>query len=343
MASVGHIVVGMAAARAYHRRVPQWSTLALWSALSLLPDADAIGFSLGIRYGAPWGHRGATHSFVFSVALGLTIGLAFRWFNRPAGRIVAFTSVLLASHPILDTMTDGGLGCALFWPLSLVRHFAPWRPIPVAPIGLAFFSPYGGIVALTELVLFSPLLLFALRPARAAAKPVTGGLCLALWLISAWLLVSGDPIREAVVGFIVREDTAYASGFSEPAFRTITPGAADREVRRLLGAPHGESWFYPPKDHPLQRAATAAASSVQHECLAVRFETGVVVAALERNACKQLGIESGTSLIDVQRSLGSPPESCWQYSWSPRGGNHRMRMVCFVNGSVEDVIRRWAL
>ena len=40
-------------------------------------------------------------------------------------------------------MIDGGLGCALFWPFDLTRYFAPWRPIPVAPIGMDFFSPHG--------------------------------------------------------------------------------------------------------------------------------------------------------------------------------------------------------
>ena len=49
--------------------------MAAWSALSLLPDADVIGFSLGVEYGDPWGHRGATHSFAFSLIAGLTTGL----------------------------------------------------------------------------------------------------------------------------------------------------------------------------------------------------------------------------------------------------------------------------
>ena len=140
--------------------------MALWSGLSLLPDADVIGFALGVEYGAPWGHRGATHSLTLSVALGLTIGLAARRFERPVGWTALLASVVLASHAVLDTMTDGGLGCALFWPFDLTRYFAPWRPIPVAPIGPAFFSLYGAIVAVTELVIFSPVLLFALRSGR---------------------------------------------------------------------------------------------------------------------------------------------------------------------------------
>src|SRR5580765_2703156 len=162
MASVGHIAVGMAAARACDtRRAPRWSAMAAWSALAMLPDLDVIGFSLGVRYQDPWGHRGATHSFVFSIVAGLLTGVMARWFNRPALRTGLSAATVLATHPILDTMTDGGLGCALFWPFDLTRYFAPWRPIPVSPIGLAYLAPYGLFVAVAECVIFSPVIAFA--------------------------------------------------------------------------------------------------------------------------------------------------------------------------------------
>src|SRR5437016_2442936 len=174
MASLGHIAVGMAASRLdRHTPAPRWSSMAWWSALSLLPDVDVVGFALGVNYGDPWGHRGATHSFTFSIAIGLAGGLAARWFKRPPGRTALLARLVLASHAILDTMIDGGLGCALFWPFDLTRYFAPWRPIPVAPIGLDFFSPYGGIIALTEAVLFAPVFLFALRSRRTKTNRLT--------------------------------------------------------------------------------------------------------------------------------------------------------------------------
>jgi inner membrane protein len=135
-----------------------------WSALSFLPDADVIGFALGVSYGDEWGHRGATHSLVFSLALGAAIGAAAWLARRSPVRSGVVASLTLLSHPLLDTLTDGGLGCALFWPFDLTRYFAPWTPIPVSPIGLGFLSPYGMYVAAVELVLFSPLMWFALRP-----------------------------------------------------------------------------------------------------------------------------------------------------------------------------------
>ena len=171
MASIGHVAVGMAAARVCDRNNsrPSLSSVAAWSALSLLPDADVVGFSLGVRYADEWGHRGATHSLLFTAAIGITFGLA----TTPAGRSrvgnVLLAVAVAVSHPLLDILTDGGLGCALFWPFNLTRYFALWRPIPVAPIGRHFLSPSGIFVSLVEIALFSPLIVFALRRGRGAA------------------------------------------------------------------------------------------------------------------------------------------------------------------------------
>jgi inner membrane protein len=176
MASLGHIVVGMAAARvdrSDRSRRPTAAAMALWAGLALLPDADVIGFSFGVDYGDPWGHRGATHSLVFALALAPLAGIIASGFGRRFGRSTLLAALVLASHGLLDTLTDGGLGAALFWPFDLTRYFAAWNPIPVAPIGWSFFSPYGLMVSLVELVLFAPLLWFALRrePIGPARRP----------------------------------------------------------------------------------------------------------------------------------------------------------------------------
>jgi inner membrane protein len=339
MASVGHVAVGIAAARAHQRtgRAPSWRSVALWSALSLLPDADVIGFSLGVQYGDPWGHRGATHSLAMAVVAGVCVGLAARRFNHPFRRTAIFATAVLASHGLLDTMTDGGLGCALFWPFDLTRYFAPWRPIPVAPIGLAFLSPYGLIVSAIEIALFGPLFFYALRPRRLEGRRVVAGVLLVLWAGSIWLIASTDPVRETIVGVVLREDTAYATGFSEPAFRTIAAGQSAQHVHDRLGAPVGESWVYP---SPSERAAATSAASLDG-CRAIRFESDAVAAAFNRDACDRMGIVAGTPLNAVRQRLGPPPESCWRYSWSPGGAHYRVRDVCFVASSVDTVIRGW--
>lgn len=167
------MLVGAAAAKAYRagRRTiwPPIAAAVLWSGLSLLPDVDVIGFPLGIRYGDPWGHRGATHSLVFALAVAAVAGLSARAARLPAWRTALVAAAVVASHSLLDTMTDGGLGCALLWPFSDERFFAPWRPIPVAPIGPAFLSARGLRIAATELVAMSPFLIYALWPRRKRA------------------------------------------------------------------------------------------------------------------------------------------------------------------------------
>jgi inner membrane protein len=175
MASLGHLAVGVAAARLYRQDVPEQraplASILAWSALSFLPDADVIGFQFGIRYADEWGHRGASHSLMFAVAVGVAVGLFAPLFKRPALRTAIAAILVVASHPLLDTLTNGGLGIALFWPFDHTRYFAPWRPIPVSPIGLQFFSVYGMIVALVEIVVFSPLFWFGLTRRSFAPTP----------------------------------------------------------------------------------------------------------------------------------------------------------------------------
>ena len=143
--------------------------MVIWSGLSLLPDADVVGSRFGVAYADAWGHRGATHSFAFSLGLAISVGLLARLFRLNALRTALAAAIVVGSHAVLDTLTDGGLGCALWWPFDDQRYFAPWNPIPVAPIGRRFFSRTGLSVALTELLLFSPVVAYALWPRRQAA------------------------------------------------------------------------------------------------------------------------------------------------------------------------------
>jgi inner membrane protein len=168
MASLAHVVVGLAGGRAARRDVAiPWREMAAFVALSMLADADVIAFALGIPYAAPFGHRGATHSILFALLAGLAAaGAMARGAALPFARTAAIACLVAISHPLLDALTDGGFGVALLWPFSNARFFAPWRPIPVAPIGARFFSPRGLRVAVFELGWSMPLLLWALWPRR---------------------------------------------------------------------------------------------------------------------------------------------------------------------------------
>lgn len=170
MASLGHVAVGLAAARLYRRTEETTGSLVFrcvaFSAASLLPDADVISFGLGIPYAAPFGHRGASHSIVFALACGLVAGLvAARGTTRARGlRVGVFIAAIMATHGPLDALTDGGEGVALLWPFSTQRIFFSWRPLPVSPIGIHFLSRAGLAVAKVEILAFSPLFLYGLWP-----------------------------------------------------------------------------------------------------------------------------------------------------------------------------------
>ncbi len=122
---------------------------------SILPDIDVIGFSLGMPYGEIFGHRGFFHSLPFAFLLSLVITLGGfsgdRKFFRP--RWVLFFFFLTSSHGVLDALTDGGWGVALFYPFDSTRYFFPWRPLKVSPLGLSgFFSPWGKEVLWNETI-----------------------------------------------------------------------------------------------------------------------------------------------------------------------------------------------
>jgi inner membrane protein len=175
MASIGHVAVGLAARRWYETEVTaRWAPLtsaAVWGALALAPDLDVFAFRLGIPYEAPFGHRGATHSFAFAALMGQLASAVARLGRLPPRRTALLVAVVVASHPLLDCLTDGGLGCALLWPFSEARFFAPWQPLPVAPIGRGFVSREGLRVALTEALVFLPAWMYAFWRPRRTGRP----------------------------------------------------------------------------------------------------------------------------------------------------------------------------
>ena len=135
-----HACVGCLLAPLVPATVPR---VALYSALALLavlPDVDFIGDALGIPYAHPLGHRGFTHSLVFAALAGTAAAVlpgrtaaAMPVARRRLG-VVFFLAV--ASHGVLDALTNGGRGVGFFVPLSNERFFFPWRPLEVTPLEL---------------------------------------------------------------------------------------------------------------------------------------------------------------------------------------------------------------
>jgi inner membrane protein len=154
---------------------PRFWALAVVS--SLVPDADVIGFELGIQYGDLLGHRGFAHSLTFALAwsFGAMSLVDFQNTTRRSQtwwKLVALLFAITASHGVLDALTNGGLGVAFFAPFDGTRYFFPWRPLVVSPISFEmFFTDWGGAVLQSELK-FIWLPLLALWLAVALARKV---------------------------------------------------------------------------------------------------------------------------------------------------------------------------
>lgn len=119
---------------------------------AMLPDLDTLGFKFGIAYADTFGHRGALHSLLFALCVATLAASLHRRLHASAPGAFAFVGMAAASHPLLDMLTDGGLGIAIAWPLTAQRYFFPWRPIHVSPIGMRFFSMHSAPLIASELL-----------------------------------------------------------------------------------------------------------------------------------------------------------------------------------------------
>ena len=144
------------------------STLLVGAGCSLLPDADVVGFAIGIPYGHVLGHRGLSHSLAFAavVAAAGTLALRGKWDTR----VFLFLLLATASHGVLDALTDGGLGVAFFAPWSGERYFFPWRPIVVSPISPTEFFEARSLRVLWSEALVVGLPSFALLAVATALR-----------------------------------------------------------------------------------------------------------------------------------------------------------------------------
>ena len=153
-------------------RIPRRLLLAGMFA-AIVPDMDVIAFKLGIEYANQLGHRGASHSPAFALALGGLAALLASWLRTRAWVAWAFVSLACASHPLLDMCTTGGLGVALWWPFSDQRLFFPAQFIKVSPLTLErLLGPAGIAVIKSEIMwVWLPCLAFMLAAWDMRTRP----------------------------------------------------------------------------------------------------------------------------------------------------------------------------
>jgi inner membrane protein len=133
-----HAVVGLGLAQLYNPgrlRGLYWGLAAL---LAVFPDFDAFSSA---AYGAILGHRGFTHTLVFSLWLAfLAASLTYRPFRANIWALAGVFLLALASHGLLDALTWGGMPIPFFWPLT-DRRFGNWGPIPVSDLAFEIPDP----------------------------------------------------------------------------------------------------------------------------------------------------------------------------------------------------------
>ncbi|MEZ4886171.1 MAG: metal-dependent hydrolase [Chitinophagales bacterium] len=152
-----HAVVAIAGSKIVRPNHSFWKLCLLAIFCAVIPDADVLGFKMGVPYESMFGHRGFTHSLFFSFLLGLFINLIFyrnlSLFSRKWWAYCLFFTAITFSHALLDAMTNGGRGCAFFAPFSAERYFFPFRPINVSPLGISrFFTQWGWRAFKSELI-----------------------------------------------------------------------------------------------------------------------------------------------------------------------------------------------
>jgi inner membrane protein len=136
-----HVVAGAGVALLVSP-IPSPTFIAVSAALGALPDADVVGFYLGVPYNSFLGHRGFSHSLCCSAFVSFLAAVEpVPWVNVAWWLLWLAFFLAMTSHAVLDGCTNGGMGVAYFSPFDTSRYFLPWRPIQVSAIGLRFHWP----------------------------------------------------------------------------------------------------------------------------------------------------------------------------------------------------------
>lgn len=135
-----HALVPLAATLAFCDRPVPWKLVVVAAFAAAAPDLDGLfKHFLHLPITSIYAHRGAAHSLFVAIAAGLAAAVFHKLIGvRPLTAGVA-VAASMASHGILDMMTNSGLPVAYLWPLSSMRLFADWRPIQTAPVHLTHF------------------------------------------------------------------------------------------------------------------------------------------------------------------------------------------------------------
>jgi hypothetical protein len=170
MATLGHLAVGVLIARACtadadprHRRLRR-AAMAAW--MATIPDADLALRPFGVAAGnGTWAHRGASHALVVGPAVSITA-----WLLGMRVREAVCYGLAIASHGLVDTLSESERGVALLWPARMRRFTAPYRPVLAHPSDISWLEWRSWLpVFARETLVFLPAIVLAVWPGRRAA------------------------------------------------------------------------------------------------------------------------------------------------------------------------------
>lgn len=167
-----HALLPVAAALAFVRRPVPWTLVIVAAVAAAAPDVDGLFRHIWyVPKSSIYSHRGAAHSLFVALAAGFAAALFHKRLGvRPLTAGVVITAAM-ASHGLLDMLTDAGRPVAYLWPVSSVRLFADWRPIHSSPVHMAHLVSEGFVRLLSDLwQLIIPMFAaaIAIRAARSA-------------------------------------------------------------------------------------------------------------------------------------------------------------------------------
>jgi hypothetical protein len=130
-----------------------------------------------------------------------------------------------------------------------------------------------------------------------------------------------EGLHGRVFARVMEEDTIYAPGFNDVAFRRVHRGMSEADVIREVAPPLGEVWFY--DDGSVTGASVGfAGNRVDHA---------------DRVAHPLLArVAAGATKDDVRKMLGEPREKSFVYSQSKVDKSYHVRAVIFRDGRVTE-------
>jgi hypothetical protein len=144
------------------------------------------------------------------------------------------------------------------------------------------------------------------------ALALSAGLLIALLLVHVYLL---DGLHGSILRLLDRsEDTVFAGGYSDSAFRWLREGSTQQHAQSALGLPLAEVWSYRRPD---------GSRTV------FRLEDGRITRVLPREDPLHPEPRVGESAEQLTAQLGEPDEEIWLYSQSPGDNSYRERSLLF--------------